>query len=158
MYNRPIENKGEITMKVETLLNKIKLKQVYGNTNQEVNDVTTDSRTATEKSIFVASRGYTVDSHEFIPNVIEQGCTVIVSDRYIELSEEVLLIVVKDTLKIASIFSHIIFEYPSQKLKTIGVTGTNGKTTIATMVHHLTRALVKIVLILEQMGFKLMKL
>lgn len=114
MYNRPIENKGEITMKVETLLNKIKLKQVYGNTNQEVNDITTDSRTATEKSIFVASRGYTVDSHEFIPNVIEQGCTVIVSDRYIELSEEVLLIVVKDTLKIASIFSHIIFEYPSQ--------------------------------------------
>ena len=55
MYNRPIENKGEITMKVETLLNKIKLKQVYGNTNQEVNDITTDSRTATEESIFVAS-------------------------------------------------------------------------------------------------------
>ena len=155
MYNRPIENKGEITMKVETLLNKIKLKQVYGNTNQEVNDITTDSRTATEESIFVASRGYTVDSHEFIPNVIEQGCTVIVSDRYIELSEEVLLIVVKDTLKIASIFSHIIFEYPSQKLKTIGVTGTNGKTTIATMVHHLTRSLGKNSAYLGTNGFQI---
>src|SRR5699024_9948963 len=119
-------------MKVKTLLNKIKLKQVNGNTNQEVNDITTDSRTATEKSIFVASRGYTVDSHEFIPNVIEPGCTVIVSDRYIELSEDVLLIVVKDTLKIASIFSHIIFEYPSQKLKQIGFIERNGKRKIET--------------------------
>ncbi|WP_323702856.1 UDP-N-acetylmuramoyl-L-alanyl-D-glutamate--L-lysine ligase [Mammaliicoccus sp. Dog046] len=130
-------------MDVNTLLSKIKIKQVYGNVNQDVVDITTDSRTAQQGSIFVASKGYTVDSHKFIPNVIEQQCTVIVSEKYIDLPEEVLLIVVKDTLKVASIFSHVLFDFPSQQLTTIGVTGTNGKTTIATMIHHLTRGLDK---------------
>lgn len=143
MYNKPIENKGEITMNVKTLLNKIKIKKTYGNVDQEVVDITTDSRHASEGSIFVASQGYTVDSHKFIPNVVEQGCTVVVSEKYLELTDNVLLIVVKDTLKVASIFSHVLYDFPSQKLTTIGVTGTNGKTTIATMIHHLTRGLGK---------------
>lgn len=130
-------------MNVNTLLETIKLKKIYGDSNKNVNDITTDSRTAKEGSIFVASRGYTVDSHKFIPNVIEQGCSVIVSEKFVETPNDTLLIVVKDTLKVASIFANAIFEYPSQKLKTIGVTGTNGKTTIATMIHHLTRNLGK---------------
>ena len=115
MYNKPIENKGAITMNVKTLLNKIKIKQTYGQIDQEVHDITTDSRNAQESSIFVASKGYTVDSHKFIPNVVEQGCSVIVSDRYVELNDEVLLIVVKDKLKVASIFSNVLFNFLSKK-------------------------------------------
>lgn len=142
-------------MNVKTLLNKIKIKQTYGQIDQEVHDITTDSRNAQESFIFVASKGYTVDSHKFIPNVVEQGCSVIVSDRYVELNDDVLLIVVKDTLKVASIFSHVLFDFPSQKLTTIGVTGTNGKTTIATMIHHLTRGLGKNSAYLGTNGFQI---
>ncbi|GGI38787.1 UDP-N-acetylmuramoyl-L-alanyl-D-glutamate--L-lysine ligase [Mammaliicoccus stepanovicii] len=142
-------------MDVKTLLKKIKIKKTYGNEDQEVIDITTDSRTAKKGSIFVASKGYTVDSHKFIPKVIEEGCTVIVSDHYIALPESVLLIEVKDTLKVASIFSHLLFNFPSQQLTTIGVTGTNGKTTIATMIHHLTRGLNKGSAYLGTNGFQI---
>ncbi|GGA98541.1 UDP-N-acetylmuramoyl-L-alanyl-D-glutamate--L-lysine ligase [Macrococcus hajekii] len=126
-------------MKVEALLKLIKVKQIEGVLPAEVTDITTDSRTAGPGSIFVASKGYTVDSHRFIPNVMEQGCQLVVTDHRLDL--DIAQIIVTDTLRVASIFAQAIFDYPATKLKTFGVTGTNGKTSVATMIHHLHRAL-----------------
>lgn len=126
-------------MNVEQLLSMIKAKQIYGTFPEEITDITTDSRQAGPQSIFVASVGYTVDSHRFIPNVIEQGCRMIVVNHPVDVS--IGQVVVKDTLRTASIFAQAIYDYPSTKLKTYGVTGTNGKTSVATMIHHLHRAL-----------------
>ncbi|MCE4955707.1 UDP-N-acetylmuramoyl-L-alanyl-D-glutamate--L-lysine ligase [Macrococcoides caseolyticum] len=124
------------------LLNVIKAKQLYGQFPETIDNIVVDSRLAKAGCVFVASRGYTVDSHTFIPNVIQQGCQMIVSDHYIEnLPEDVGLVVVKDTLRVANIFAQYIFDFPSQKLTTYGVTGTNGKTSVATMIHHIHRAL-----------------
>lgn len=129
-------------MKTNELLKVIKAKQLYGTFPETVSNIVVDSRQADDTSVFVASHGYTVDSHQFIPNVIAQGCKMIVVDHFIpDLPSDVGQVVVKDTIRVANIFAQFIFDFPSQKLTTYGVTGTNGKTSVATMIHHLHRAL-----------------
>ncbi|KAA1042608.1 UDP-N-acetylmuramoyl-L-alanyl-D-glutamate--L-lysine ligase [Macrococcus equipercicus] len=128
-------------MDVKELIDSIKAKKIYGDFPTAVTNITTDSREADASSIFVASVGYTVDSHRFIPDVIEQGCRFIVTDHYVETPPHIGQVVVKDTLRTASLFAHKIFNDPSARLTTYGITGTNGKTSVATMIHHLHRAL-----------------
>lgn len=124
------------------LLNTIKAKRLFGKFPDNVNHIVVDSRQAKDDTVFVASHGYTVDSHKFIPNVVQQGCKMIVVDHYIPgLPEDIGQVVVKDTLRTASIFAQYIMDFPSRKLTTYGVTGTNGKTSVATMIHHIHRAL-----------------
>ncbi len=128
-------------MNVKELIDSIKAKKLYGEFPDVVTTITTDSRQADASSVFIASVGYTVDSHRFIPDVIEQGCRFIVTNRHVETSDNVGQMVVKDTLRIASLFAHQIYDQPSTKLTTYGITGTNGKTSVATMIHHLHRAM-----------------
>ncbi|TDM03813.1 UDP-N-acetylmuramoyl-L-alanyl-D-glutamate--L-lysine ligase [Macrococcus carouselicus] len=125
-------------MKVDELLKLIKIKKIKGHLPAEVTDITTDSRTAGPGSVFVASKGYTVDSHRFIPNVREQGCRLVVTEHPVDT--DIAQIIVPDTLRVASLFAHALFDYPATRLTTFGVTGTNGKTSVATMIHHLHRA------------------
>ncbi|WP_105993718.1 UDP-N-acetylmuramoyl-L-alanyl-D-glutamate--L-lysine ligase [Staphylococcus simulans] len=130
-------------MKANELFEKIKSKQVLGSLDREINDVTTDSRTAKEGSIFVASKGYTVDSHKFCQDVVNQGCKVIVVERKQDLQGDVTQVVVPHTRRVASLIVHKLYHYPSEQLVTYGVTGTNGKTSIATMIHLIHRKLGK---------------
>lgn len=84
-------------MNASVLFEKIRVKQVIGTLDKEVVDITTDSRTAKEGSIFVASKGYTVDSHKFCQNVVDQGCSIIVVNREQDLNGDVTQIIVPDT-------------------------------------------------------------
>ncbi len=127
----------------KTLFDKIKVKQVIGSLEQDIVDITTDSRTATAQSIFVASEGYTVDSHKFCQDVVDAGCEIVVVNRQLTLTGNVTQVIVPDTLRVASILVNLLFNYPSQQLITYGVTGTNGKTSVATMIHHIYRKLNK---------------
>ncbi|ARJ51453.1 UDP-N-acetylmuramoyl-L-alanyl-D-glutamate--L-lysine ligase [Staphylococcus lutrae] len=142
-------------MNAEHLFDHILIKQVKGHLDIEVNDVTTDSRQAKEGSIFVASKGYTVDSHRFAQNVVEQGCRIVVVNRLLDLEGDVTQVVVPDTLRVASYLVHQLFGFPSQQLTTIGVTGTNGKTSIATMIHYIYRQLGKGSAYLGTNGFQI---
>ncbi|EHJ07384.1 UDP-N-acetylmuramoyl-L-alanyl-D-glutamate--L-lysine ligase [Staphylococcus simiae] len=142
-------------MNANTLFEKIKVKRVIGTLNREIEDITTDSRTATAGSIFVASVGYTVDSHKFCQNVVNQGCNVIVVNKEQQLSGDVTQVIVPDTLRVASILAHTLFNYPSHQLITYGVTGTNGKTSIATMIHLINRKLHKNSAYLGTNGFQI---
>ena len=128
-------------MNASALLKKIKVKHVIGTLERDVDDITTDSRTAGKGSIFVASKGYTVDSHRFCQNVVDQGCQMIVVASEQQLRGDVTQIIVPDTLRVASHLAHHLYDYPSKKLETFGITGTNGKTSIATMIHHIYRKL-----------------
>ncbi|WP_214337024.1 UDP-N-acetylmuramoyl-L-alanyl-D-glutamate--L-lysine ligase [Staphylococcus arlettae] len=130
-------------MDAKTLFDKIKVKQVIGSLEQDIVDITTDSRTATAQSIFVASEGYTVDSHKFCQDVVDAGCEIVVVNRQLTLTGNVTQVIVPDTLRVASILVNLLFNYPSQQLITYGVTGTNGKTSVATMIHHIYRKLNK---------------
>ncbi|UTH12312.1 UDP-N-acetylmuramoyl-L-alanyl-D-glutamate--L-lysine ligase [Macrococcoides canis] len=127
-------------MKTSELLSKIKAKKLYGTFPEHINKVVVDSRAADSDSVFVASHGYTVDSHRFISNVVSQGCRMVVVDHYIE-GLDIGQVVVRDTLQAARILAQHVMDFPSQKLTTYGVTGTNGKTSVATMIHHLHRAM-----------------
>ena len=95
-------------MNASALFEKIRVKNVIGTLDKNVDDITTDSRTAKEGSIFVASKGYTVDSHKFCQNVIEQGCSIVVVNRELELDGEVTQVVVPDTLRVASLLAHTL--------------------------------------------------
>lgn len=142
-------------MKASALFEKIKVKQVIGSLDKEVNDITTDSRTAKPGSIFVASVGYTVDSHRFCQQVADSGCEVVVVNREQEIDGDVTQIIVPDTLRVASLLANKLFDFPSKHLTTYGVTGTNGKTSIATMIHNIYRALNKNSAYLGTNGFQI---
>lgn len=139
----------------KTLFDKIKVKQVIGSLEQDIVDITTNSRTATAQSIFVASEGYTVDSHKFCQDVVDAGCEIVVVNRQLTLTGNVTQVIVPDTLRVASILVNLLFNYPSQQLITYGVTGTNGKTSVATMIHHIYRKLNKGSAYLGTNGFQI---
>ncbi len=142
-------------LKANVLFEKIRVKQVIGTLDRNVTDITTDSRTAQQGSIFVASKGYTVDSHRFCQNVVEQGCQIIIVNHEQELEGDVTQVIVPDTLRVASLLANTLFNYPSKHLVTYGVTGTNGKTSIATMIHHIYRKLGKGSAYLGTNGFQI---
>lgn len=142
-------------MNASTLFEKIRVKQVIGTLDRHVTDITTDSRTAKSGSIFVASKGYTVDSHKFCQDVINQGCQIIVVKSKQEVEGDVTQIIVSETLRVASLLAHTLFDFPSHQLTTYGVTGTNGKTSIATMIHLIYRKLHKNSAYLGTNGFQI---
>ncbi|WP_305850168.1 UDP-N-acetylmuramoyl-L-alanyl-D-glutamate--L-lysine ligase [Staphylococcus hyicus] len=142
-------------MNAQRLFDKILIKKVIGTLDREVVDITTDSRTAKVGSIFVASEGYTVDSHQFAQQVVDAGCRLIVVNRTLTLEGDVTQIIVPDTLRVASYLAHQLYHYPSNEITTIGVTGTNGKTSIATMIHHIYRKLGKGSAYLGTNGFQI---
>ncbi|KRG09316.1 UDP-N-acetylmuramoyl-L-alanyl-D-glutamate--L-lysine ligase [Staphylococcus sp. NAM3COL9] len=142
-------------MDANLLFEKIRVKQVVGTLERDVTDITTDSRTAQQDSVFVASKGYTVDSHKFCQDVVNQGCQIVVVSQAQELDGNVTQIIVPDTLRAASLLANQLFNYPSKQLVTYGVTGTNGKTSIATMIHHIYRKLGKGSAYLGTNGFQI---
>lgn len=129
-------------MKVlKDILYGVHLKKVTGGTDKSVKSLTFDSRTSGKNDVFFAIRGTRVDGHDFIPQVIDQGCDIIISEKDIEVPDHVSLLIVNDTHEALAIVAHNFFGEPSTKLKLIGVTGTNGKTTISTMLFNLFTSL-----------------
>ncbi|PTI41444.1 UDP-N-acetylmuramoyl-L-alanyl-D-glutamate--L-lysine ligase [Staphylococcus succinus] len=142
-------------MDANVLFEKIRVKQVMGTLDRKINDITTDSRTAKQGSVFIASKGYTVDSHKFCQDVVDKGCQVVVVSEEQALNGDVTQVIVPDTLRVASLLANVLFDYPSKQLVTYGVTGTNGKTSIATMIHHIYRKLDKSSAYLGTNGFQI---
>lgn len=104
-----------------------------------VESVCTDSRKCTEGSLFVAVRGADNDGHNYIPSAMERGATVIICEEIPagELAERALFLKVKDGREAAALVAGNFYGNPSSKLKLVGVTGTNGKTSIATLLYRL---------------------
>ena len=116
----------------------VALREVIGNTNQEIVDLQIDSRLVQKGTVFVAIRGVQVDGHNFITTAIEKGATVIVCEQLpASLQEGVTYIVVANTQEAVALMAHQLYEAPSTKVKLVGVTGTNGKTTVATLLFKL---------------------
>jgi len=123
--------------KIADITKDVAVKQWLGSKDLSVGKIVMDSRLATTDSLFVAIKGTKVDAHDFVPSVIQQGCTAIVVDRVLELPETITQIVVEDTALALGICAHAFYDYPSRNLKLIGITGTNGKTTTTTLLHKL---------------------
>src|SRR5689334_4883438 len=124
--------------KLSDILYKVSLIEISGSTDVEVSDVCFDSRKVQEQSLFVATRGTAVDGHAFIPAVLEKGVAAIICEEFPqEKKEGVTFIKVADSSIALAIAAENFFENPSSKLKVIAVTGTNGKTTVATLLSNL---------------------
>ncbi len=123
---------------VKDILFKVNFSAVHGSTDRLVNSIEFDSRKVGFTSLFVAQKGLIFNGHQFIDKAIELGATTIVcEDLPTNLKEEITYVQVEDADKALAIMASNFYENPSSKLKLIGVTGTNGKTTIASLLYEL---------------------
>lgn len=113
-----------------------------GNTGIEVTGIQFDSRKATQGTVFVATRGTATDGHDFIGMAIENGASAVICEAMPETQpENVTFIRVANSSDVLGQMAAAWFGYPSSQLTLVGVTGTNGKTTIATLLYETFRAL-----------------
>ena len=114
--------------------------QVVGNTDIEITDVINDSRQARQGVLFVAVKGVAVDSHRFIGDVVAAGARAVVCEEMpATLSDDVTYIQVENSVIALSRVADEWFDHPSRCLRLVGVTGTNGKTTTATLLYEMAR-------------------
>ncbi|WP_299710524.1 UDP-N-acetylmuramoyl-L-alanyl-D-glutamate--2,6-diaminopimelate ligase [uncultured Tenacibaculum sp.] len=127
---------------VKDILYKVGVNSIFGDTNVEVANVVFDSRDVVENDLFVAQRGVTVDGHQYIDKAIGLGAKVIVCEDVPEEKKEgVTYVEVDDSNKALANIASNYYGNPSEKLKLIGVTGTNGKTTVTTLLYQLFKKL-----------------
>ena len=131
-------------MKLSSLLEQIEYTCCQGTTDIQVEDVVFDSRKVVEGSLFVCIRGAVADGHRFVPDVVEKGASALIVEEEVSVPDHVTVIRVENTRYALACISAAYFGHPAQKLKTIGITGTKGKTTTTYMVKS----------ILENAGYK----
>ena len=131
-------------MKLSALLEKIEYRCLQGSLDREISSVVFDSRKVTEGSLFICIRGAAFDGHKFVADVLEKGAVALLVEEQVEAPEGVAVILVPDTRYAMAFVSAAWFGYPAESMKTIGITGTKGKTTTTYMVKS----------ILENAGYK----
>lgn len=125
-------------MKIEKLLNGIDVVSLTGEKNVVISNVAFDSRNVTKGSLFVAVKGYTSDGHDFISSAVSSGAAAIICEILPQNADKnVCWIKTNDSAKALGLAASNYFENPSSSLKLVGVTGTNGKTTIATLLYNM---------------------
>lgn len=130
-------------MILNELLSATKVLNTVGNTDIDIAAIAFDSRKVTQNTLFVAQAGTAVDGHDYIGKALDSGATAIVCERIPEevTERDACFIVVEDSSKALGELACQWYGQPSKHLTLIGVTGTNGKTTIATLLYKLVRGL-----------------
>jgi UDP-N-acetylmuramoyl-L-alanyl-D-glutamate--2,6-diaminopimelate ligase len=123
---------------LKDILYKVNIREIHGSTNMMVNSICLDSRQLGSGSVFIARKGTAVDAHRFIPSAIESGARVIVCENLPhELFDEITYICVDDSDLALGIMASNFYQNPSENIILCGVTGTNGKTTIVSLLHQM---------------------
>lgn len=125
-------------MLLNTLIENLPLKVVSGDINQSIHRIDFDSRNVQKGSLFVAVRGTQTDGHAYLDKAIENGATAIIVEQLPETrSDQVIWIESADTSQTLGLLASRFYGEPSKHLRLVGVTGTNGKTTVVTLLHNL---------------------
>lgn len=125
-------------MVLQDVLYKVPIRTVAGSTAVEITDIQLDSRKVKPGTAFIAVKGAAADGHQFIEKAIENGASVVVCEEWPSaLNETVVYIQVENSAAAAGYMAGNFFGRPSEKVQLVGVTGTNGKTTIATLLYKL---------------------
>jgi len=124
------------------ILYKTRLEEIIGSTNVAISSVTFDSRKVKKDSLFIATRGTASDGHHYIEVAIENGAVAVVCEDLPEtLNENITYVKVLDSSASLGYIACNFYDNPSEKLKLVGITGTNGKTTTVTLLFNLFRGL-----------------
>lgn len=127
-------------MNLEKLIEKVPTLQIIGNPNMEVVDINIDSRQIAEGHLFIALKGTQTDGHQYIGQAIKKGAKAIIcEDIPQEVINGITYVQVKNSEDIVGQIATTFYDKPTEKLQLIGVTGTNGKTTIATLLYMVFR-------------------
>tara|TARA_B100000767_G_C19772023_1_gene540557 strand:+ start:1905 stop:3368 length:1464 start_codon:yes stop_codon:yes gene_type:complete len=129
---------------LKDLIYDARIKEIQGTTNIAVEGVSIDSRVIKPMSLFVAISGTQVDGHDYIKQAITNGATTIVCERFPEdfvRPESVSVVVVKNSAVALGFIASAYYDHPTHDMKVVAVTGTNGKTTIVSLLHGLLRLL-----------------
>lgn len=130
-------------MKLSAILKKINIVASHGDLQREITGVSIDSRLVGQGHLFIAVRGTQADGHQYIPKALEKGAAAVLVCEPIpvEKAQDVTYVQVADTEDAAGRVATMFYGDPTTRLKLVGVTGTNGKTTIATVLYNMFRAM-----------------
>ena len=124
------------------ILYKVKLEEIIGSTHVAISSIVFDSRKVKKDSLFVATKGAADDGHIYIQKAIESGAIAIVCEEIPkDKNDQITYVKVKDSTYALGVMACNYFDNPSEKLKLVGITGTNGKTTTVTLLFNLFKSL-----------------
>jgi UDP-N-acetylmuramoyl-L-alanyl-D-glutamate--2,6-diaminopimelate ligase len=127
---------------LQDILYKVPIRTVRGKLDVEISELQLDSRKVKPGAAFIAIRGAATDGYQFIPQVVQSGVAAVICETLpAELNDNTIYVQVENSAAAAALMAHNFYGQPSEKLKLVGVTGTNGKTTIATLLFKLFSAL-----------------
>ena len=127
-------------MRIGLLVKELEYEVLAGNVDTEVSTLVYDSRKVEKGSVFVCISGTVRDAHDFIPEVVEKGAAAVIVERDVAILPGVTYIKVENSRKALAYMAAAYFRHPAKKLKTIGITGTKGKTTTTYMVKSILEA------------------
>ena len=125
-------------MKIKEILNEIVVLSFSGDENTSVLNIEFDSRKVTAGSMFIAVKGYNTDGHVYITNAVAAGAVAVICEKLPEEADNTICWVkTNDSARALGLAASNFFGNPSSSLKLVGVTGTNGKTTVATLLYNM---------------------
>ncbi len=127
-------------MLLDKILEGYDYKLLAGKLNTEILGIENDSRAVTEGSLFIAEVGYTVDGHDYIQQAIGNGAVAVIIEKEVEIKGDVAIVKVQDTLDAMAYISVNFYNKPFENIHTIGITGTNGKTSTTYFIKSILEA------------------
>jgi len=127
-------------MELKDLLKEVSYKKIYGNYDVNIADISINSKNVTKGSLFIAIKGFKHDGHDFIKEAISGGASGIVVQKRVDVSSPVAQVVVNNTREVLPAVCRNFYKNPTELLKLIGITGTNGKTTTCYLIDSILRS------------------
>lgn len=124
-------------MYTEEILSALPQKRIIGHLPNNIKDIAIDSRSVEPSTLFICIKGFTVDGHDFAQKAVDAGATIIVTEKELQLKGTVAQVIVDNTERALGLLAAKFFDYPSNEIAMIGVTGTNGKTSVSGIIHNM---------------------
>jgi UDP-N-acetylmuramoyl-L-alanyl-D-glutamate--2,6-diaminopimelate ligase len=140
-------------MKLSELVDVLHVKEQLQLEDVEITGIETDSRNVKQGDLFIALRGFTVDGHEYVHTAVEKGAAALVVEEPVDI--QVPTIIVPDTRRAMGFLANHFYQFPSQQLKLIGITGTNGKTTTSHLIEQILQSVGRETGIIGTIGVKI---